>query len=354
MTLFFEGLAKRLAGRSRASKSLDPLAAAESRGERKVGSVSLIPGVGRFISTASMVLSVSLYVPQLPERGSAIRAQMALASPGGSYTTLLCVRSQGVEACLAAPLGTGPNSFTVRRQLLQDDIHTLTEGLVGDIGVSLVMVENEGFTTTVLSAGVEADPTLASLEKIELHPGDMVHVSGADLSVPTAAQVLTQWCESLPDYVKLVVSVSPAVEEVRAEVWPAILRRTDLISMNIRESAILTQVLNANSPGTALRHVLKPEAQVVRRLGVRGCEIQENLGAPTVTIPAYRAKRGDTTGVGDTHVATMCARLLLGDDLHTACTMANAAAALMLSRDSILYAPTQEQILETMERGAVA
>lgn len=314
----------------------------------------LVPGVGRFISTASMVLSVSLSLPRLPERGSAVRAQAAVAAPGGSYTTLAGVRAHGVESCLAAPLGTGPNSFSVRRHLRAADIRTLTEVLVGDVGVSLVFVEGDGYATSVLSAGVEVEPTVAGLQQIELRPGDMVHISGADLSMPSAARVLSQWGSSLPDYVQLVVSVSAAVGEVPPGVWPAILSRADVVSMNIRESSILTEALNATSPGTALRHVLRPEAAVVRRLGVRGCEIQERSGGKIVSVPAFRTRRKvDATGVGDTHLATMCARLLLGEALLPACQQANAAAALMLSRETGLQVPTVEEIAEVVDLGYV-
>ena len=53
--------------------------------------------------------------------------------------------------------------------------------------------------------------------------------------------------------------------------------------------------------------------------------------APVISIPAFQTPIADTAGVGDTHIAEMCAGLVMGYDLETACLMANAGAALAVS-----------------------
>lgn len=311
------------------------------------------PGTtGRFITTNSVVLAVSLHVPHLPERGASIRASSATSLPGGGFTTLSVAAAQGVSTNLAAPLGTGPNSYSVRRLLHSEGIHTLTDVLVGDIGVAMIMVERDGHNTTVITTGVESEPTAASLEAISLEPGDLVHISGHDLS-SAAAAVLTKWGSQLPSYVTLVLAVSPAVEDVAAETWIPLLQRADIVTMNIREASALTAILDAASPGTGIRNLLRPGAAIVRRLGLMGCEVQLNLEARNLQIPAYRAGRIDTTGVGDTHVAAMCAGLLHGLDLASACRRANAAAALMVSRETTQPPPTPAEIDRVMELGEV-
>ncbi|MFT0761705.1 PfkB family carbohydrate kinase [Actinomyces sp. F1_1611] len=310
------------------------------------------PALGRFITTESVVLAVNVQLSKLPERGAATTAYSAISSAGGGFTLLSVVAAQGIDTNLAAPLGTGPNSSLARRQLAAARINTLTDVFVGDIGVAMVFVEDDGNNTTVRTPGVESEPTLAGLEAIELHPGDLVHISGTDLATPQS-DVVVEWGSSLPDDVTMVLAISPAVQEVSTDVWAQLLPRADVVTMNIREAAYLSRFLDQSSPGTGIRHIMRPEAAVVRRLGVMGCEVQATRDADMVNIPSYQSYRVDTTGVGDTHVAAMCAGLLQGLDLVGACQRANAAAALMVARGSTPQAPTAAEIDGVIQRGTV-
>ena len=64
---------------------------------------------------------------------------------------------------------------------------------------------------------------------------------------------------------------------------------------------------------------------------------------------AHRGHRGR----GDTHIAEMCAGLVMGYDLETACLMANAGAALAVSHESALPVPTRDQVENVLETGVV-
>ena len=123
--------------------------------------------------------------------------------------------------------------------------------------------------------------------------------------------------------------------------------------MNIREAATLSDILAPYEHGTGVRGVMRPDAVFVRRLGVMGCELQLHADDPRISIPAYESTTVDTAGVGDTHIATMCAALLLGHDFVEAARMANAAAAITISHESALPVPSWEQIREVMKNGRV-
>lgn len=308
------------------------------------------PTSGRFITTDAVVLAVNVQLNRLPERGAATTAHNATSSAGGGFTLLSVAAAQGVSAHLAAPLGTGPNSFLVRRQLAAAGINTLTDVFVGDIGVSIVFVEEDGHNTIIRTRGVEAEPTLAGMESISLHPGDIVHISGADLAGPHA-DALVEWGAQLPPEVTLVLAVSPAVHEIAADVWMRLLPRTDVLTMNIRESNYLSRYLGQAIPGTGIRHVLRDDAALVRRLGAMGCEVQETAQSETTVLPAYPSERVDTTGLGDTHVAVMCSSLLQGQSLLESCRRANAAAAIMIAREGAQEVPTPEEIDQIIAGG---
>lgn len=308
---------------------------------------------GRFITTDPVVLAVNVQLARLPERGTATTSQTAISSAGGGFTLLSVVAAQGIDTNLAAPLGTGPNSFLVRRQMATEGINTLTDVFVGDIGVSLVFVEDDGHTTIVRTPGVEAEPTPSGFADIELLPGDLVHISGSSLATEHA-DALVSWGENLPEDITLVLALSPAVQEVAADVWTRLLPRADVVTMNIREANYLSRYLDQAIPGTGVRHLMKPDAALVRRVGAMGCEVQVNAEADIVILPAYSSHRVDTSGVGDTHVAVMCTGILEGQGLVEACRRANAAGALMVAREGAQRPPTPAEIDEVMSEGLVA
>lgn len=308
---------------------------------------------GRFVSTHSVVLVLPMHVSRTPLRGASVHADAATSRPGGGFTTLSAVAAQGVPAAMASPLGTGPNSFTVRQQLVEAGVDVLTPELVGDIGVAIQLIERDGSMTSVVTAGVESEPSRVALDRIVLKPGDLIHIAASDLTNPHSAMVLAGWGAALPASVTLVVAVSSAVEQVPVESWHRLLGRADVVTMNVREAAALTSILATHEQGTSIRQLMRPEAALVRRTGIMGCEVQRERGGERVQIPAFEATVVDTAGVGDTHVATMCAELLKGKDIEEACLTADAAAAIAISHESALPVPTMAEIREVLARGSV-
>lgn len=292
-------------------------------------------------------------IDTLPERGGSVKASTAMSRPGGGFTTLSAASAIGARAALASPLGTGPNSSTVRQQLAAADVTILTQELVGDIGVAIQLLETDGSLTSVVTAGVESEPSRSALDAIVLQPGDIIHISGADLAIPTSAEVLAGWGAALPASVKLVVSVAPAVDQVPASAWKHLLGRADIVTMNIRESEGLRRSLNTLEPGTSLRDYLRPEAAIVRRMGVMGAQIEALADGGWVEVPRFLSVTVDTAGVGDTHIGVMCAALIEHGDLFEAVRWANAAGAYAISHESALPVPSRRQVEDILTKGRV-
>lgn len=304
----------------------------------------ILPSTGKFVTTQSMHLNVDLRVPRLPKEGLNLQAHSAESSPGGGYIGAVAARAQGVKTLCASPLGTGPNSHAIRRRMALDGIEALPGVIVGDVGVGVSLVEKHGKVASVIAPGVEAETSLELLQSVPIERGDIVLVHGGDLAIQSSSEVLTQWAPSLPDTARLVVAVSPAVDQVSAEVWIPILERADILTMNIREADAIRETLIAGRVGTGIRGILKPDAAVVRRLGAMGCDLQESSETRVIQVPSFKADMVDTAGVGDTHVAVMCAALLHGATLHEACVRANAAGALMVQHSGSYPPPTKHQV----------
>ena len=75
--------------------------------------------MARFLSTQPVVLNLPTVIPTLPTRGGTVLARSVLASPGGGFIGLATATQMGVETGMLSVLGTGPNSFMVRRELLK-------------------------------------------------------------------------------------------------------------------------------------------------------------------------------------------------------------------------------------------
>lgn len=299
---------------------------------------------GSFITTAAVNLTVTLNVQHIPSEGGQVRASGAASTPGGGFVVAAAARAQGVRTFLASPLGTGPNSHSVRRAIREAGVETFESGLVGDIGVAVAMVEEDGKAAQVLAPGVEAETSADLLEQVPVTSGDVVHVSGADLASNEGGRALVEWVRALPSSVTVVLSASPAVSLVPAQTWVDVLARADILTMNIREAAVLTVKLKPFVSGEWFQGVAKPGAPVVRRMGPLGCEVITDGGRERVAVPAIPARPVDTTGVGDTHVAVMCAALVQGSGLAAACHRANAASALELSHSTAFPLPTAAQV----------
>lgn len=304
--------------------------------------------MGRFLSTQPVVLNLPTVIPALPSRGSMVLARSVFASPGGGFIGLASVRQMGVETGMLSVLGTGPNSFVVRQELQKHGVDILTDEVIGDIGVAIQMVEDDGNTTVIVSCGIETEPSVPELAAVPLHEGDVLLAHGSALAVESVARDYANWIEGIDDSITVVLSPSPMLDQVDPQVWPQLLARADVLTMNLRESSLLPRMLKRLDPGAEVSDYLRHDCIQVRRMGAMGCEYRVGADGDRVMVPAFPSDIVDTSGVGDTHVAVMCGALAQGQDIEDAILIANAAGAVMISHSFTFPVPTLGEIASVM------
>jgi sugar/nucleoside kinase (ribokinase family) len=298
----------------------------------------------RLVLVGSILVDILMYVDRLPERGGDIMAQSTLLTSGGGFNVLTAAARLGMPTAYAGRVGDGPMGNQVMADLAAANIPLLLPGAIGaDTGFDIGLVEPDAERTFVTTAGVEARLSIEDLNAIPLLLGDAIYVSGYDLCYPISGQALEQWLPSLPAQHLLVIDPGPLVAQIPPLRLEHILARTNLLSPNARETAILSDSPNMPEGASKLVRRIAPGGWVIARAGEQGCWIASSA-TPTKHLPPRSTQAIDTTGAGDTHVGALIARLARGDNMHTAAYTANVAASLSIEKSGPATGPTSHEL----------
>ena len=134
----------------------------------------------------------------------------------------------------------------------------------------------------------------------------------------------------------------PLAGSIPADVLDPVLARSDWVTCNAGESALLTGLADPRDAAAALAERAGRRGVLVRT-GPAGCLLLRRGVAP-VQVPAFTVAGLDTNGAGDTHTGTFIAALAHGADEAAAARAANAAAALSVTRRGLATAPTAAEL----------
>ncbi|TNU73929.1 sugar kinase [Miniimonas arenae] len=296
----------------------------------------------RVLSTVSVLVDLPFAAPHLPERGGDVLGVAGAPTPGGGFTVVAAAARQDVAAALVGLVGPGPYGMLAARCLAREGVAVLlTPEAPGpadangatDTGLCVTITEPDGERTFLTAPGLEAHLTPGMLAAVRVHRKDVVVVSGYDLVNP-GGRALAAWVTAVPDACVL-LDPGPLVGEIDREVLLAVAHRADVLTLNERETRLL-------GGAAAVRHLVRPEATVLRRRGAAGCVLDTGTSAHTVPAPAVTTV--DSTGAGDAHTGVLAAEVLRGTPLPEAVRRANVAGALTASRRGPATAPTRGEI----------
>lgn len=304
---------------------------------------------GQVLSLVSVLIDVTMQVPNLPPRGGDVLAETARTEVGGGLNVVAAAARQGVRTSYLGRHGAGRNGDLVRRALEAEGIElALPPTETGDTGFCVGLAEPDLTTSYITLPGVEGELSPAELAVPVITGSDYLILSGYDLLYPVSGASITDWVVSGKVPAKLMLDPGPLVARIPAERSFAILEHLDVLTLNEPEA----QELSATPfTGEALVHALRTElplpsgALVVLRSGAAGCYATGGaLGEQILSVPAPKVKAVDTAGAGDTHTGVLAARLLLGDSVPDALVTANKAAAISVTRLGAATAPTLDEM----------
>lgn len=290
-------------------------------------------------------MDVVAFVPALPEHGGDVLAEASETSAAGAFNVLAAAARHGMRAGLVGRHGTGPNGDRIRGAFHAEHIELLlppTED--GDTGFCIGLVDASGERTYVTVPGVDGSLTDDDLDGVVTDEGDVVYLSGYELAF-AHGRTAARWFTALPDGVTTVFDPGPLVASLRPHLLEPVLRRATWLSLNERESHLMTGL----GPAAAAQVLLRDHpslAGVIVRTGPDGCWlVTETDGVGRhVPVPGGPRRAVDTTGAGDCHVGTFIASLAEGFSAVESVQRANLAAALSVTRRGPATAPPRVQL----------
>lgn len=295
----------------------------------------------RLLHLGNVVVDLVLNVPYLPERGADVLAAASRASPGGGFNVLAAAARQGLPAAYAGAHGRGPFADLARAGLAAEGIEVLLPPRPGpDTGVVIAIVEPGGERTFLTAPGAEATLTAADLAAVKPAPGDAAYLSGYSFVHDASRAAVLDWLGRLDSGIVVFFDPGPLADQIPAAALAAVLGRADWLTGNAREAAILS---GHSDPLAAARALAAGGRGVVVRTGPGGCLLSHG-GAEPVLIPGWAVPAVDTNGAGDTHAGVFIAALARGAAPPEAARLANAAAALSVTRPGPATAPTASEL----------
>jgi len=303
--------------------------------------------VARFIGVDTIMIDVVLKLESLPQRGSDEVVSERLITTGGGFNAMSAASRQGLSVVYAGQLGTGPFADLARADLNREGI-LFPIAPIGDVdlGICVVLVEDDGERTFVTSPGAEGRLHAEELATIELHAGDVVFLSGYDFVYSDLGRETLAWLHAIRDDVIVAFDPGPRVMDLAREVLGDVLARTDWLLCNANEAAHLSGERDAASAARALSS-REVRVGVVVRNGADGCYLAQR-SSEVLHVAGVPSEVIDTNGAGDVHNGVFLAEIATGTALFEALRRANVAASIAIGQLGPATSPDRDAVSKKM------
>ena len=303
----------------------------------------------RFILVDSVVVDVVLNVNALPERGSDTFVERSDSFAGGGFNVMAAASRLGLASVYGGVVGFGPFATIAQEAMREEGIVVATppnDEL--DTGFVVAIVEGDGERTFLTSNGAEATLSTAQLDELEVNESDFVYFSGYALLHESNARALLAFLTRIPATTRFLFDPGPIVAEIPDAMLDAVFARADWFSCNAREAQLLTESSDAEEAARILRGRMNRGGAIVRT-GADGCVVVESDDV-VVRVPGYSVESIDSNGAGDCHVGAFAASLARQRSAIESAQMANAAAAMSVTKRGPATGPTWHELEEFLDQ----
>ena len=280
-------------------------------------------------------IDIVVYVKTLPERGTEIEADEVYEGGGGSAAnTAVALAKLGVPTCLLACYGNDLLGKFALKELKEEGVDTsLMKKIDVPTGRVYIIVDSYGERTMIAFRGANDAATFEILENERAERAFWIHVSGGRRDIGLKLLELAKRARIPSSY----DPGSAAYRAPETELRP-LLEFAGLLLVNEKELESLKR-----------RNLPVPELIILKR-GSKGAAILINN--EVIEVPGFKVNVVDTTGAGDAFNAGLLAGLSYGLELPEAVILANATAALKITRKGARASPTLNEVCAFLaERG---
>ncbi|WP_407731315.1 PfkB family carbohydrate kinase [Pseudocitrobacter faecalis] len=280
----------------------------------------------------------------LPWRGCDIELQQQSVNIGGCALNIaVALKRLGMQAHNALPVGQGVWAEIIRNSLAREGLVSCIDGVQGDNGWCLALVEPDGERTFMSFSGVENQWNADWLGQLSVAPQSLVSLSGYQLASP-CGELLVRWLESLQDVTPF-IDFGPRIADIPDALMARIMACKPVISLNRQEAEIAAARFNLPTEprqfgsawlatfGTPL--IVRHDKEGAWYFSPQ----EQGLAAPfPVTVV-------DTIGAGDSHAGGTLAGLASGWTLSESVLLGNAVASWVVGHRGGDCSPTREALL---------
>lgn len=280
----------------------------------------------------------------LPWRGCDIELQQQSVNIGGCALNIaVALKRLGMEAENALPVGQGVWADIIRNNMAREGLSSRIDGVTGDNGWCLALVEPDGERTFMSFSGVENQWNPAWLAQLTVPPQSLVSLSGYQLASP-CGEVLVHWLESLRDITPY-IDFGPRIADIPETLMQRIMACKPVISLNRQEAEIAAERFRLPVATEAFGQawLKKFTMPLIVRHDEEGAWYfsaeEQGLAAP------FPVAVIDTIGAGDSHAGGTLAGLASGWTLGESVLLGNAVASWVVGHRGGDCSPTREALL---------